>query len=235
MSNNQLINLNGIQYLKNLKTLNLKENNFSNIQNLNDMSNLIYLNISNNKIEYLEKNSLGDLPLLQYFICDNNFIKNINGLSKFESIKVLSLENNKIVDLNCLEEISDLKHINELILKGNPISLNNYYRENLIRLIPSLRKIDGILIIEKERENNHYNTFKTNNFLLNNESSIKNKINDNFIDTENSCLTLPQIITRNSESTQNKRVFNGTNDFPKKLTQRLVSNINTFKILNDKK
>ena len=235
MSNNQLINLNGIQFLKNLKTLNLKENNFSNIQNLNDMSNLTYLNISNNKIEYLEKNSLGDLPLLQYFICDNNFIKNINGLSKFESIKVLSLENNKIVDLNCLEEISDLKHINELILKGNPISLNNYYRENLIRLIPSLRKIDGILIIEKERERNQYNTFQTNNFLINNENSIKKKINDNFIDTENSCLTLPQIITRNPDSTQNKRVFNSINDFPKKLTQRLVSNINTFKMLNDKK
>ena len=199
------------------------------------MSNLTYLNISNNKIEYLEKNSLGDLPLLQYFICDNNFIKNINGLSKFESIKVLSLENNKIVDLNCLEEISDLKHINELILKGNPISLNNYYRENLIRLIPSLRKIDGILIIEKERERNQYNTFQTNNFLINNENSIKKKINDNFIDTENSCLTLPQIITRNPDSTQNKRVFNSINDFPKKLTQRLVSNINTFKMLNDKK
>ena len=64
---------------------------------------------------------------------------------------------------------------------------------------------------------------------------LKKKINDNFIDTENSCLTLPQIITRNPDSTQNKRVFNSINDFPKKLTQRLVSNINTFKMLNDKK
>ena len=72
MSNNQLVNLNGLQFFKKLKTL--KENNFTKIESLNNMDNLTYLDVSSNKMRNVDRTSLGDLPSLQIFICDNNLM-----------------------------------------------------------------------------------------------------------------------------------------------------------------
>ena len=234
MSNNQLVNLNGIHYLNNLNTLILKENNFSNIKALNNLKNLTYLDVSNNKIEYFEKVSLGDLPLLQFLICDDNLIKNVNGLSKYKSIKLLSLQNNKIMDLNCLFQLSSLKNINELILRGNPISFHSYYRENIIQLFPSLKQLDCILI-EKERENNvnkKYNILKSNNSFLYVQKSMKKNISFNNFGTENNSITLPHIKNPNLSS-QNIISFNGisnvNNDKPIKIRKKIISNINLVK------
>ena len=74
MSNNQLVNLNGLQFFKKLKTLLLKENNFTKIESLNKMDNLTYLDVSSNKMRNVDRRSLGDLPSLQIFICDNNLM-----------------------------------------------------------------------------------------------------------------------------------------------------------------
>ena len=234
MSNNQLVNLNGIHYLNNLNTLILKENNFSNIKALNNLKNLTYLDVSNNKIEYFEKVSVGDLPLLQFLICDDNLIKNVNGLSKYKSIKLLSLQNNKIMDLNCLFQLSTLKNINELILRGNPISFHSYYRENIIQLFPSLKQLDCILI-EKERENNvnkKYNILKSNNSFLYVQKSMKKNISFNNFGTENNSITLPHIKNPNLSS-QNIISFNGisnvNNDKPIKIRKKIISNINLDK------
>ena len=44
-------------------------------------------------------------------------MKNINGFSKYESIKSISFQNNKIQDLNCLERLTELNQLKEIILK----------------------------------------------------------------------------------------------------------------------
>ena len=243
MSNNQLINLNGIQYLKNLKTLILRENNFSKIESLNNMNNLIYLDVSLNKIENVDKVFLGDLPLLQIFICDDNYIKNINGLTKFESIKTISIQNNKIIDVNCLDRLFSLRKLKELFIKGNPITKNNLYRENLIKLIPSLNKIDNRIILEEERENSKINEKKVNLNLRNfNQILTTNKMNrrsnhNSFGESAKNLFSLPQIKLGKPIFNPNKRIFNGFNNTQhtfKKLTQRFPTNIQ-LKINNEKK
>ena len=251
MSNNQLINLNGIQYFKNLKTLILRDNNFSKIESLHHMNELNYLDVSHNKIDNVDKVCLGELPFLQMFICDDNIIKNINGLTKFESIKFLSCQNNKINDINCLDRLSCLKKLKEILLKGNPISKDYYYRENLIQLIPNLIKIDGRTIIEEERENSKINLnerksnfnnlyFKQNNLInkvLTNKKMIR-RVNHNSIgENAKSLLSLPQITTgKPIISDNNKVVFNGINNKNTyiKFSQRLNSNV-PFKINGKKK
>ena len=247
MSNNQLINLNGIQYFKNLKTLILRDNNFSKIESLHHMNELNYLDVSHNKIDNVDKVCLGELPFLQMFICDDNIIKNINGLTKFESIKFLSCQNNKINDINCLDRLSCLKKLKEIILKGNPICKDYYYRENLIKLIPNLIKIDNRTIVEEERENSkiHLIEKKSNlNNLFLNQNNLINKvlttqkmlrrINHNSIgESAKSLLSLPQIT---SGKPNNKIIFNGLKNKTAfmKYTQRLNSNV-PFKINGKKK
>ena len=251
MSNNQLINLNGIQYFKNLKTLILRENNFSKIESLHHMNELNYLDVSCNKIDNVDKICLGELPSLQIFICDDNIIKNINGLTKFESIKFLSCQNNKINDINCLDRLTSLKKLKEILLKGNPICKNYYYRENLIKLIPNLIKIDNSTIVEEERENCKINLIEKkssfNNLCLNQNNylskvittqKIIRKLNHNSLgENAKSLLSLPQINSgKPINSDNNKKIFNGLNNQNSfiKYSQRLNSNV-PFKINVKKK
>ena len=251
MSNNQLINLNGIQYFKNLKTLILRENYFSKIESLHHMNELNYLDVSCNKIDNVDKICLGELPSLQIFICDDNIIKNINGLTKFESIKFLSCQNNKINDINCLDRLSSLKKLKEILLKGNPICKNYYYRENLIKLIPNLIKIDNSTIVEEERENCKINLIEKkssfNNLCLNQNNylskvittqKIIRKLNHNSLgENAKSLLSLPQINSgKPINSDNNKKIFNGLNNQNSfiKYSQRLNSNV-PFKINVKKK
>ena len=79
------------------------------------MDNLTYLDVSSNKMRNVDRTSLGDLPNLQIFICDNNLMKNINGFSKYESLTNLSFQNNKIQDLNCLEKLNELNKLKEIV------------------------------------------------------------------------------------------------------------------------
>ena len=245
MSNNQIVNLNGIQYLKNLKILILRNNNFSKIDSLNNMDNLIYLDVSHNKIDNVEKKYIGDLPSLQSFICDDNLIKNINGLINFNAIKYLSSQDNKIEDIIYLKQLSNLKHLIEIKLKGNPITKIDYYRENLIQLIPSLKKIDEIVIMEKDRENIKINKLNellpTYNCNLNNNNKNLNsqksfQLNNNNNEKEKVTISLPQILIGKPPSSQsNKRIFNGIPNTDNRLSQRLPLDIGQFKINDDKK
>ena len=234
MSNNQLVSLNGLQFFKNLKSLILKENCIKKIEYLNDMDDLIYLDVSNNKIKDVDKTLLGDLPSLQIFICDNNSMKNINGFSKYESIESISFQNNKIQDLNCIEQFSELNKLKEITLKGNPITKYNNYRINLIRLLPYIRKIDGKEITEEERNNSKKEELKPiadPNFNYNidintgqrlggnyyyNFNALRNKEKKKSVSTlnNNNCINLknvnlPQILSNKSISSQtHKRIFN---------------------------
>ena len=102
---NQLVNLNGIQFFKKLKILVLRENNLSKIDSINHMEFLTFLDVSFNKLRTCDRTTIGNLPSLQVFLCDNNYLKNINGFEKFYSIQSISFENNKIPDYNSLEKL----------------------------------------------------------------------------------------------------------------------------------
>ena len=254
MSNNQLVNLNGLQFFKKLKTLILKENNFSKIESLNNMEYLTYLDVSSNKMRNVDRTSLGDLPNLQIFICDNNLMKNINGFSKYDSLKTLSFQNNKIQDLNCIEKLSELNKLKEIILKGNPVTRYNNYRINIIKLLPNIIKIDGYEITEDEINNSkkeeqkpigdpnlNYNVDPCTgqrlggnyyyNFTTQREKAIKKgiSISNNNNGSPNK-VNLPIISNKAISSDNQKRVFNGfsntQNEFRKDSNNNLNKNKN---------
>jgi len=152
MSSNQLVNLNGIQFFKNLKILVLRENSISKIEAINKMNSLTFLDVSFNKLRNVEKTTIGFLPSIQIFLCDNNYLKNINGFTKFLSIQTLSFENNKIQDISSLERLSTLENLKDFSILNCPVTKNLNYRNNMIKLFPGLIKLDGGEITNEERE-----------------------------------------------------------------------------------
>ena len=152
LAGNQIANLNGIQFFKKLKTLVLRENSLSKIDCLNNMNYLTFLDVSFNKLRNCDRSSIGVLPSLQVFLCDNNYLKNINGFDKFYSIQILSFENNKIPDYNSLEKLASLECLKDLSIANNPVTKSINYRTSLIRMFPNLLKLDGRSITNEEKE-----------------------------------------------------------------------------------
>ena len=149
---NQLVNLNGIQFFKKLKILVLRENSLAKIDCINHMEYLTFLDVSFNKLRNCDRTTIGNLPSLQVFLCDNNYLKNINGFEKFYSIQSISFENNKIPDYNSLEKLASLPNLKDLALGNNPVSKSINYRNTIIRMFPGLLKLDGKEITNEERE-----------------------------------------------------------------------------------
>ena len=152
ISSNQIVNLNGIQFFQNLKILVLRENSISRIDQITKMNVLTFLDVSFNKIRNLEKTGIGILPSLQIFLCDNNYLKNINIFTKFIGIQTLSFENNKIQDFASFERLNLLENLKDFSILNSPVTKNFNYRNNVIKLFPGLIKLDGIEITNEERE-----------------------------------------------------------------------------------
>jgi Leucine-rich repeat (LRR) protein len=152
IAGNQLINLNGIQFFKKLKILNLRENSLAKIDCINHMEFLSFLDVSFNKLRNCDKTGIGLLPSLKYFLCDNNYLKNINGFEKFVSAHTMSFENNKIPDYNSLEKLANLEYLKDLDLGNNPVTKSINHRNTIIRMFSNLLKLDKREITKEERE-----------------------------------------------------------------------------------
>jgi len=152
MTNNGLIDISGIQILKNLTNVTLKDNNINKMDNFDGLPNLVFLDLNNNKLRNIEKANLGLLPLLRVLILDNNYLKNANPFKKFSSLNFLSLDNNKITEINKIEKLVDLEFLKEVSFLGNPFIKMFSYRIQIIKRIPSLIKLDGYEVSNEEKE-----------------------------------------------------------------------------------
>lgn len=84
---------------------------------------------------YLSKNSLSTLA----------------GIEQFSDLRVLSLSNNLIADLDELRALQPCSHLRVLNLQENPVAWLPYYRWHALQMLPSLRTIDGFEISDAER------------------------------------------------------------------------------------
>ena len=183
MSGNQLANLNGIQYFSKLKKLIVKENSISKIDTLDKMNQLDYLDVSFNKIRSCDKANLGVLPSLKTFLCDNNYLKDINCFEKFYSLEIISFNNNKINNFDCLEKLNQLKNLTQLSLINNPITKNANYRKNIIYMFQNLKILDNKEIDSNEKGVNdkNDNNSKDEEYFGNQYTNHYNQINSSNI------------------------------------------------------
>ena len=153
-----------IDKLINLNYLNISNNNLISLEGLSD-TNILYLDISMNKLT-----SLSNLPikLIELKAVGNKFV-NLDGLENCISLNILSLQRNKISDINklsnsnlstltqlylsenCLESksLNDIRHtlslltnLEELNMLDNPICSDDDYKLILLEN-PNIKRLDN--------------------------------------------------------------------------------------------
>ena len=105
---NGLSHISGLETNTELRCLYLHENCVQKIEGLDNLTNLANLNLSDNLITKIE--NLGTLENLDMFYLARNRVgrnglDDLRGLLECPSITTLDLQNNKIDDPACLEEI----------------------------------------------------------------------------------------------------------------------------------
>jgi len=131
VSGHNISHLGGIEYLRDLVSLNLENNKVENLKPLRSLNKLSRLNISHNQITDLESvkfKTLRDLPLRRLNLSQNRVvtaegdilsISDMRMLMPFSSLERLDLSGNIITDITPL---GMLKNLNVLNLRDNRIS-----------------------------------------------------------------------------------------------------------------
>lgn len=182
----KVINLEGLQYCKNLKVLCLISNNITDISFIKKLNKLKYINLSDNKIETID--SLSNLKKLEYLILTKNKIFDISPLSDLKNLTYLDLGSNKIEEITFISTLNRLKTLiipNNKVYKLDALSkLSNLdslvlNRNKISDLTPlkNLNKLSTLNIHGQLISGNEINTFK-NNILVKN---IVKDLNSNLI------------------------------------------------------
>lgn len=126
-------NFSGIKNLTKLKKLDLFDCQIDSIEYIPELKDLEILNLGNNNIT--EINALNNLLKLKELNLANNNIHKIYELSKLEDLESLGLENNKICEIEGLGNLTNLTSIN---LDGNLIDNDLYKNLKLANNHPKL-------------------------------------------------------------------------------------------------
>ena len=102
-----------------LRLLNFQNNNIRVIQNIENLPNLIFLDLYNNKIASLE-GSLSCVRGLRVLMVGKNRISEISNLSTLRKLDVLDLHSNDIKEIGGMDALADLRVLN---LAGNSIGM----------------------------------------------------------------------------------------------------------------
>jgi len=101
-----------------LRLLNYQNNSIRVIQNLENLPNLIFLDLYNNKLTSLE-GPISVVKGLRVLMAGKNRISSISNLTALRKLDVLDLHSNEIRTIEGLDSLSDLRVLN---LAGNRIS-----------------------------------------------------------------------------------------------------------------
>lgn len=103
LNNAEISNLQGLEEFSNLAALNLSNNKITNVSYLANLTDLTHLNLGHNQI-----NSIADLKELKYlteFYLNHNQLSDISVLADFKELTELDISHNKIFDLSPLKGV----------------------------------------------------------------------------------------------------------------------------------
>ncbi|CAB3980814.1 Geranylgeranyl transferase type-2 subunit alpha [Paramuricea clavata] len=104
------------------------------------------INLSQNRLRYLDDCNM--LQCARKICVDNNRLDSIarQGTLNLPCLEELSLNNNNISDISCLQALQDCKKLRELNLKDNPVENLANWRQDLKAILPRLQKLNGEIL-----------------------------------------------------------------------------------------
>merc|ERR1712166_462782 len=134
------------------------------IQAVSGMDKLEILSLGRNQIKKIEGLD-GVVDTLQELWISYNIIEKLNGVEKLKNLKVLWMSNNKVKDWAEIEKLKELPELEDLLMVGNPIYLDNMvpkepditirefdWRTEVIKRLPNLKVLDGKDVTDAEQE-----------------------------------------------------------------------------------
>lgn len=123
-NNKKVLSAAGIEYLPNLRHLDLGHNLISDLSPLSDLLKLDYLNIAHNKISDITP--IEDLKTLTYLHLTGNMITDISTLASFTGLETLTIGENRIEDISALRNMLQLRFLSIEKNKISDISVIRY-------------------------------------------------------------------------------------------------------------
>ena len=163
-SDNNLTSIDkSIQLLPNVESLNFEGNKIKDLQFLNSLIKLKYLNLSANHFKSTQSLEI-KLCKIVFLDMSQNQLTTLREFAKLYSLETLNVSSNKISDVSEIKHISNLPCLENLILTGNSISFIVDYRLKVFELFgnrvseicldnekPNQKELDKVAILQAIR------------------------------------------------------------------------------------
>lgn len=180
-----LIELNGLQYAKNLTTLKLNRNNLKNCSSIRQLSKLKLLELNENRIEDIS--FISSLKNLEILSLESNNISHIPDLSNLSKLNLVNISNNKISDLSPINKLNcrnlDIVATNQIILlkpiiiysgSNYTFTSNIYWNSNIQVLFDNIQISGDYSYLETNKRNSfHYSISEANIINITSDCIIK--------------------------------------------------------------
>jgi dynein light chain 1 len=134
--------------------LSLSSNAIDRIIPLPGLRQLKILSLGRNQLKKIEKLEDNAATLEELWLSYNSIDK-LDGLSALKRLRVLYLSNNAVRSFDELIKLRELPALEDVLLIGNPIYdglTKEQRRIEVIRRLPKIKKLDGAVVADTERE-----------------------------------------------------------------------------------
>ncbi|XP_068587161.1 leucine-rich repeat-containing protein 49-like isoform X2 [Cebidichthys violaceus] len=138
-----------LQSLSKLNILDLHDNQICRIENTSHLSELQALNLAGNNISRVE--NLQGLDCLTELNLRHNCVSAVTEVDRLPRLQRLFLSCNNISSLDRLACLGESRSLSELTLDGNPVALETWYKQAVLRCVLHLKQLDMKRITDEDR------------------------------------------------------------------------------------
>ncbi|XP_055010667.1 leucine-rich repeat-containing protein 49 [Boleophthalmus pectinirostris] len=149
LGKNRIQKIKCLDHLVKLNVLDLHDNQISIIQNVSQLWELRVLNLSGNNISRVE--NVRGLNCLTELNLRHNCISAFAELDFLPCLQRLFLSCNNISSFDQLAHLGELCSLSELTLDGNPVALETWYKQAVLRCVLHLKQLDMKRITDEDR------------------------------------------------------------------------------------
>ncbi|KAM7014937.1 leucine-rich repeat-containing protein 49 [Tautogolabrus adspersus] len=149
LGKNRILKICFLESLSKLNILDLHDNQISRIENVSHLNELQVLNLAGNNISRVE--NLQGLNRLTELNLRHNCISVLTEVDRLPCLQRLFLGCNNITSFDQLACLGESRSLSELTLDGNPVALETWYKQAVLRCVLHLRQLDMKRITDEER------------------------------------------------------------------------------------